>query len=237
MNTKIPISEFRARHQELIDYRSNNPCLTLEQIGRKFGITREAVRQILARAGERTSSLNYGNWVCSRCGKRISITDLPKRKYCPECRKILKEQLTTMLTCDYCGKLFPRRTKDVLLRIGKRGAKHVFCSKVCQGRYLGDNFGFIHWTIEQHRAVWDNMSPKKKEEIYRKRGKAVSDWLTSLTPKQKKERAKNISEGLKHMQLAQKEEWTRNVSKGQKRYWSNMTPEERRAEVIRRGMK
>jgi uncharacterized CHY-type Zn-finger protein len=69
---KQSISRISKHSLEIIEYRKNNPCLTLQQVGNKYGISRERVRQILKRAKEKTTHY-YNNKkvavVCSQCNK------------------------------------------------------------------------------------------------------------------------------------------------------------------------
>ncbi len=62
--------------------RRADPALTLEQIGRKVGLTRERVRQILADAGLPTKNSRFYHF-CVACGTPVSRD----RKYCETCHK------------------------------------------------------------------------------------------------------------------------------------------------------
>jgi len=77
---KQSISRISKHSLEIIEYRKNNPCLTLQQVGNKYGISRERVRQILKRAKEKTTNYYYRGLhqvavVCSQCGKTFYLKE------------------------------------------------------------------------------------------------------------------------------------------------------------------
>lgn len=69
MTTIVP------NRQRVILIRQRNPCLPLSGIGRAVGLTRERVRQILAKAGQPTRALRLPAEMvpltCDNCGKRF----------------------------------------------------------------------------------------------------------------------------------------------------------------------
>ena len=72
---------------------------------------------------------------CLVCGKETTS----KRDYCSwECRK---KSIRIKVSCDYCGKLFDIREKEVIVRLKK--GKHLFCNRKCLGSYNARLYGFI----------------------------------------------------------------------------------------------
>ena len=60
------------RRAEIAAFRMANPCLTLAGIGQRFGVTKERVRQVLARGGATTVALRppplMVPLICDNCG-------------------------------------------------------------------------------------------------------------------------------------------------------------------------
>ena len=79
------IEDDRLLRKELVQaLRIENPCFTLQEIGNRAGITREAVRLILKGSDLETKSGNFGKKtikVCATCGS-IYRSTRPERKYC-----------------------------------------------------------------------------------------------------------------------------------------------------------
>ena len=121
----------------IIQAKVNNPCATLEQVGSKFGITRERVRQILKRAGTSTTRYNYrAKMTCPRCGqKKYSASN-----YCPKCYRGLHN---VTLQCINCGTYFERNQSQFLYQVNNPRYKgHFFCNRKCLGKYIGNNYGW-----------------------------------------------------------------------------------------------
>ena len=135
----MPISD---KSLKIIETRKRNPCATLKQIGDKYHVSRERVRQILIRAGENTAGVR-SSIPCVYCGKPLPPGHI---KYCSlECR-VKATNIT--IECPVCGKLFTR-TKSSLLyrlnhkqRVNGKTVQHIFCSEKCRGVYAGNNYGF-----------------------------------------------------------------------------------------------
>lgn len=115
--------------------RRNNPCNTLVQIGSRYGVTRERVRQILKEAGLPTKAegnlcYNYPNQrFCLNCGKVRLYSTQPK--FCSaKCRT---EYTTIDVVCLQCGMLFQLYQSQVILRL--RRYKNLFCSHLCSVKY------------------------------------------------------------------------------------------------------
>ena len=114
--------------------RRNNPCSTLVQIGDKYGVTRERVRQILKEAMLPTRAVgnlcyNISNQhFCLNCGK---VRVHGKAKFCSlECRK---EYTTIQIACTQCGLLIQLFQSSIMVRINK--FKNLFCSHRCSALY------------------------------------------------------------------------------------------------------
>lgn len=122
--------------QQAIRLRKDNPCLTSSDIGRELGVTRERIRQILARDALPTRRLHQ-EYVCQQCGTTIQ----QPRRFCSlKCRF---EYNHPVIECDQCGKLFRRDTSKILasarnpLSFGR-----FFCNRHCLGKYRGLHSGF-----------------------------------------------------------------------------------------------
>ena len=118
-----------------------NPSLTYAEIGRLLGVSRERIRQV---AGKRR---RYSR-VCKVCGQHIQIrregvTQTAYRlRYCAECWTTAKQRRSRTnridFACEVCGKAF-WRTEGIVKRMKKRGHKIRWCSRQCQGKWLGTN--------------------------------------------------------------------------------------------------
>jgi hypothetical protein len=74
---------------------------------------------------------------CDYCGRLFDGYN--HGVYCsPECNHKAKY---TFIACDNCGKLFERLTTNLVWVTSRRGSKYAFCSKFCQGQYMGIHFG------------------------------------------------------------------------------------------------
>lgn len=129
---------------EIILYRKKNPCLDMQAIADHFTklyskpISRERIRQILSRAGERTTSIKYRSGrTCSRCGKPKT----PTSSYCRDCFYDL-HRVTLICANPLCGTLFEKYQSYVLRGIRKHDQELFFCSKHCQGMWLAINYGW-----------------------------------------------------------------------------------------------
>lgn len=68
--------------------------------------------------------------LCIECGEPVQ----PYMTYCDDCRWV-------PIVCEICGKLFTRR-RSLVNQASRRVARYAVCSKHCQGKYVGANFGF-----------------------------------------------------------------------------------------------
>lgn len=131
-----------------IALRKASPCMSLQDIGDKVGLSRERVRQILTRDGLVTKHVVRQTYYCMNCGKPTRNMPRRWRRYIVDnevfCNgTCAKEFHTLTLTCSTCGKVFKRPAGEVI-----NAAQHplhkgglIFCSKVCHGRWLGTHHG------------------------------------------------------------------------------------------------
>ena len=138
---------------DIVAYRQANPCLTLESIGLRFGITRERVRQVLARSGAPTKHrIIRPTYECQTCHAPFMLTwsqqnqTKTKPMFCPSCRN---DAAYMTLPCTNCGA--PKQVsaaeyvwkidhpKATNLGVGYTG--RVFCNSHCFGVWAGKNFG------------------------------------------------------------------------------------------------
>lgn len=123
-----------SRRDKAIALRKANPCLTTAAIGRKVGLSKQRVWQILSAAGLPTKAWRQ-KYACWRCG--AGLKKPVKRGLCPRC---FEESRRLEAICDVCGRHFLREV-SVVRRAAKKGYEHFFCSRQCLGRFVGETFG------------------------------------------------------------------------------------------------
>lgn len=77
--------------------------------------------------------------LCIQCGKDIGIRN---KLFCnKQCRH---DYTYIQIPCSYCGKLREYRIKELVWKIkhGTISGKYFFCKNQCQGKWIGENFGF-----------------------------------------------------------------------------------------------
>ncbi len=131
----MPMQKHGITQAKVIRFRKDNPCMSCASIARKVGVSRERVRQLLARSHLRTRV--KVSKTCSGCGKRLSYNTITGL-----CRQCLSAQAHITLVCDYCGKEFTRLACMLTYQIGKRGYQHVYCNRKCVGKVAGEKYGF-----------------------------------------------------------------------------------------------
>ena len=91
---------------------------------------------------------------CRNCGKPIR-----KGIFCGY--KCLSEYHTTTLTCSYCGKTFTLLTSDAHWRTKRSQSGLIFCSRNCQGKQLGENYGFgVHPEHSRNKKTSEQVTPE-----------------------------------------------------------------------------
>ncbi len=113
-----------------------NPNLTNGEIGELMGVGRERVRQLLLlekiSIRKQKKALRLEKEKCPICGKSKKETS----NICVSC---YRERHNVTLICEVCNKEFVRY-KSQAEREGVGTPR--FCSRACQGKWLGDNHGF-----------------------------------------------------------------------------------------------
>lgn len=133
----------------LIDYiedvlvmRQKNPCATLQEIGDRFGVTRERIRQILTENNLPTRHFVQNQYICLNCRQPFKR---PHKGHLFCSLKCRHDYAYIKIACTWCGKLNEYHAKTMLWKIQNnplaRG-KASFCDKHCQGKWLAANYGF-----------------------------------------------------------------------------------------------
>ena len=130
--------------QQVIQEKKAQPNATLKQIGDKCGVSGERVRQILQRAHIATH-YHVKRYVCNHCCRIIDSKFYHSQTFCsPGCRKAY---YTATVECEECRQLFEIGYRSLSRRV-RRGQQHLFCSRTCKSRWLGEKYGFgVHRKI------------------------------------------------------------------------------------------
>ena len=118
--------------KDVVSLRVNNPHMKGSEIARLVGISRERVRQILNTQGLLVRSVPRVR-PCKVCGK--PITHSHAKYYCS--RACFHRDHQVLLVCSTCGKHFLIPTSDYTLRLRDKKTNRWYCSKKCQGKWLG----------------------------------------------------------------------------------------------------
>ncbi|MCD6421954.1 DUF2116 family Zn-ribbon domain-containing protein [bacterium] len=122
----------RKRLEEVVLLRVTHPELSCAEIGRRVGLTRERVRQILSKFKLPTRAKREPQGYCAFCGKPL----YKKRKFCSaRCRSDYSKFCVVVCKCANCGKLFKRKLSG--MKYHRKHGGNLFCSKKCTGAYLG----------------------------------------------------------------------------------------------------
>jgi endogenous inhibitor of DNA gyrase (YacG/DUF329 family) len=124
---------------KVINLRKQRTCYTLQQIGNKFGHSKEWARQILQSNGMPTKHIKMPR-LCSSCGKPIT------KNKTGLCFKCWANSHRITATCKECGKKFQKKESEIFRN------ELDFCSNKCKGKYIGREYG------------WGAHSPKKHKE-------------------------------------------------------------------------
>ena len=124
--------------EHAIKLREKSPCMTLQAIGDKCGVSKERVRQILQSEGMETKHVDTRTkYYCSRCGKRIlepyNRTNGTKtlKKLCNTC---YHEWHHVKVICSVCGKEFEIKTGALMDRLRSSKSKEIICSIACRNK-------------------------------------------------------------------------------------------------------
>jgi transcription elongation factor Elf1 len=184
---KAPISQ---KSKDIIAYRKKYPCLTLQAVGDKFGITRERVRQILDRASSPTRHYIKPKtlYTCLNCGKETTY----KIGLCSrECRY---QYNMIPLVCDNCGVVFHRKKSLAIRHNTGRYKGKVFCNRDCMHRYEHKHpfynpikYDFNSYNLELFKQLYlSNNSYKdinNKMNINNKECAAIAHYLDLTRPR------------------------------------------------------
>ena len=112
--------------------RVENPFATLQEIGEKFGVSRQYVYKVLTNAGVptlRAKRLRYT--VCKVCDQKVeeSLSKVHKGK----CHG---EYYFISVHCQNCIKSWSMK-RGVFMQKLRRGDRHIYCSRPC---YFKDRF-------------------------------------------------------------------------------------------------
>ena len=114
------------------------PDGSMAQIGASIGVTRERVRQIVREEGlEIHRKERHITGYCLNCNAPLFSGQ--HDKFCS--MACLQKYHSIELTCEVCGVHFSR-LGHYCRASQRRGYKHIFCSKKCQGLWLGNSYGF-----------------------------------------------------------------------------------------------
>jgi len=120
----------------ICELRRKDPPLSVAEIARIVGRSRERIRQILTESGLSTARVPDPRRRCRVCGRRKSYP--LKRGFCISC---FPSSRWITFSCPVCGKSFSRRFVHIRYQISKRGYNNFFCSRTCFGKWLGSSFG------------------------------------------------------------------------------------------------
>ena len=125
--------------QSVIEERLNRPDATLQQIGDKYGVNKERVRQILA-AENLSTHHQTPRYFCNCCGEIFHPQYNRSKTFCSrDCRKAYN---TATLECEGCGRLYSVSYASLIRNIVRYGQHHFYCSRSCFGRVIGQRYGF-----------------------------------------------------------------------------------------------
>lgn len=133
------------RNRKIADWFKANPCMTLQQVGDYYGITRERVRQILrAQGATHSRPTRSATWLCIACQK--PSTRWRKTGLCKECRSGVQA------VCSGCGKLFRRLYSSLSTRRNTHG--RVFCNRECYQKHGISARSMIRTSPPRCRRKW-----------------------------------------------------------------------------------
>lgn len=114
-----------------LDFRVRSDCGAVSLLAAIFG---EDPDKLKLRFGLPVKLRGRPQRFCESCGSLFSFTS--SSQLCSACR-------TIHLACAECGRLFSRRTKQVIYQFNKKGYQYTFCNRRCLGSYAARHYGFI----------------------------------------------------------------------------------------------
>lgn len=145
------INPRRSRIKEVLVLKDDNPQLSLAEIGREVGLSRERVRQIIKASGKVYKKVDKE--ICPLCQGQKK----PRTKYCKTCYHKLR---TIVLKCPQCGKEIERRKSSYTYRKEKQHQLDFYCSRECLGKTLGTTY-----TTREYRSL----SPEDRSKLFLER--------------------------------------------------------------------
>lgn len=130
------------RYEQVVTLRTVYPCMLLQEIGDKVGLTRERVRQLLKNEGLPTRHHDQRQqYECLQCHTVYPHhrTYGDRQGFCSRACRAAYRQIP--MVCEECGVVFLRRQSDVI-NAAKHGQQHIFCGRLCHGAWFGRNFGW-----------------------------------------------------------------------------------------------
>ena len=131
--------------------------------------------------GEDYNDVDNLQLLCINCHRNVHLASCSVT-YCPVCGKVKSTRATYCsdecrlrahrieLTCDVCGKHFYRlahettdryKYADTFMRHGYKRTDKVFCSRECQGKWLGRNHGWGRKKTEDVIEIHHKHTPIK----------------------------------------------------------------------------
>ncbi len=170
----------------ILEINRRYPCLYLQEIGDKVGVSRERVRQVLVKAGitERGKQKRGCFYTCNDCGILYRFNGQCSRNYCRDCYPKHRLDHWATLVCEVCGTDFRRRIHEVRAAFCKLGYEHIFCGKPCQGVWLGKrNHGRRRKSKYAHLLpqIEEMLKTKTKTQVARELG-LPNNWFWTTYP-------------------------------------------------------
>ena len=132
----------KTTRERVVRMRKLNPCATTVQIGNKYGVSGERVRQILKEESLPTKHFKQ-TYICNYCGEIITSCN---KKFCnvDHLMKYTQVHGYAELVCDECGKTFERRLYLVRHNLITDHANYIFCGNPCKIKWIAKNYKLIN---------------------------------------------------------------------------------------------
>jgi hypothetical protein len=153
--------EVQERSLRIVQLRDENPNETMAWIAAQVGVSRERVRQVLARNRRRTTAASYGTKVriCIDCGQPHNKPPVTRTQRCDTCAYQhavdAADRATELVRCDNpeCGREF--RKSRIQLRRQEKDPRYKgknYCGQRCVGAVAAKKWG------------WETRNPRKANE-------------------------------------------------------------------------